>query len=109
MQDDAFDDEDENEMKKEKMLKSMKKSLKRNSNFRHLTCNVGKRQKNGLCILEIEEGERIVKIFNKNEIERRIIKNDKEYFSKAKGNDAHNDKTNSAMNEEKPRDNVLNG
>ena len=50
MQDNKFNDENknENEMKKDNMLKSMKKSLKRNSDFRHLTCNVEKGNKNGL-------------------------------------------------------------
>ena len=63
-----------------------------NSDFRHLACNVGKGQKNGLRILEIEEGDRVVTVCNKNEIEKRIINNEKEHFSKVKGTYVHNDK-----------------
>ena len=68
MQDNIFNDKDEKELKKkDKTLKSMKKSLRRNSDFRYLTCNVGKGQKNGLRRLEIEEGDRVVTVCNKND------------------------------------------
>ena len=48
MQGNTFDDEDENDIKKkDKKLKSKKKTLVRNSDFRYLACNFGKGQKNG--------------------------------------------------------------
>ena len=87
----------------------MKKTLRRNSDFRCLTCNVGKGQKNGLRKLEIEEGDRVVTVCNKNEIERRIVKHNKEHVSKVKSTDACNDKTYSVINDDETRDNILNG
>ena len=69
MQDNKFNEEDEKEMKnKARILKSLKKIMRRNSDFRCLTCDVGKGQKNGLRRLEIEEGDRIAIVCNKDEI-----------------------------------------
>ena len=45
----------------------MKKELRRNSYFRCLTSNVGTGQKNGLRRLEMEKGDRLVTVCNKNE------------------------------------------
>ena len=53
---------------KERTLKSVKKTTRRNSYFRCITCNAGKGDKNGLKILEIEEGDEIVTVCNKDEI-----------------------------------------
>ena len=50
---------------KERMLKSLKKKMRRNSYFINLTCNAGKRQKNGSRRLKIEEGDRILTVCNK--------------------------------------------
>ena len=66
------------------ILRSMKKSMRRNSDSRCLTCNADKGYKNGLRRLKIEEGDRIVMVCNKKEIERRIINHNKDNFSKAK-------------------------
>ena len=82
---------------KERILKSLKKTTRRNSDFRHLTCNSGKGQKNGLRRLKIEEGDVIVTVCNKDEIERIIIKHTKEHFSKAKDTKAHNDEMHDVM------------
>ena len=94
VQNNTFNDKDEKDVKKkDNILKSMKKTLGRNSDFRHLTWNVGKGKKNGLHRIEIEEGCRVVIGCNKNEIERRTIKHNKEYLSKVKSTKAHDDKT----------------
>ena len=42
---------------KERMLKSLKKNIVRNSDFSYLTSNVGKGKKNGLRKLEVPEGD----------------------------------------------------
>ena len=39
---------------KERMSKSLKKTMRRNSDFRHVACNARKGQKNGLRRLEIK-------------------------------------------------------
>ena len=83
--------------------------MRRNCDFRHLTCNAGKGKKNGLRKLEIEEGDEIVTACNKDEIERRIIKHNKENFSKVKGTKAHVDKTHDATKEDDTRDNIMKG
>ena len=94
---------------KARTLKALKKKIRRNSDFWHLACDVGKGKKNGLRILKIEEGDRIVTVFNEHEIQRRWIKHNKEYFSKVKGTKACNDKTHDVMKENVTRDNVVKG
>ena len=48
LKDNLFEDDNENHKKhKEKVLKSLKKKLRRNNEFRYLACNSGKGQKNG--------------------------------------------------------------
>ena len=64
---------------------------------------------NGLHRLEIEEGYVIVKVCNKDEIERRTINHTKELFSKSKCTKAHNDKTCDVMKENDSRDNFMKG
>ena len=83
--------------------------MRRNSDFRCLTCNVGKGQKNGLRRLEIEERDRVVTVCNKEEIEKKIINHNKEHFSEVKGTTAHDDKIHYRMKEEEMRDTILNG
>ena len=87
----------------------MKKSVRININFRHLTCNAGKGQKNGLRRLEIKEGDRVVTVCNKNEIEWIIINHNKEHFRKAKGNKVCNYKIFYTMKEDETRHDILNG
>ena len=69
---------------KERMLDSLKKNIARNSYFRHLTKKVGKGKKNGLRKLEVEEGDEVITVCDKDEIERRIMQYNKEHFSKVK-------------------------
>ena len=59
--------------------------------------------------LEIDEGDSAVVVCNKNEIERLIIKHNKEHFGKFKSVDLHNEKICSVINDDETRDNILNG
>ena len=59
--------------------------------------------------LETEESDEIVTSCNKDEIERRRMKNNKEHFSKVQGTKAHVDKINNAMKEDETRDNSMKG
>ena len=53
----------------------MNKSMRRNSDFRHLTSNAVNGQKNRLQRLEIKEGDRVGTVYNKDEILLNITKN----------------------------------
>ena len=59
--------------------------------------------------VEIEKCNRVVTFFNKNEIERRIIKHDKDNFSKVNITDAQNNKMISVIADDETRDNILSG
>ena len=63
----------------------------------------------GLWRLEIGEVDRIITVWDIDEIEWRIIKHNKEHFSKFKGTKAHDDKTYYAMKENDTRDDVMKG
>ena len=59
--------------------------------------------------IEVEEGDEIMAMQNKEEIERMIIKHNKEHFSKVKSTKKHNDKMHKIVNENKTRDAIMKG
>ena len=90
-------------------MKILKKTLRTNSNFRRFVCESGKGQKNGLCRIEIEEGDKVAAVWNKNEIEIHIFKQSNERFCKAKSTVAHDYETCSVIKNDETRDIILNG
>ena len=73
-QEKEFDVKDEDEEKlRNKTLKSTQKGIVKRKDFRYLTNNVGKGKNHGLRKIEVVEGDEIICIRNKDEIERLII------------------------------------
>ena len=110
MQQNDFDLEDEHDAKRtKKTLKKLSKGVAKKNDFRCLTNNVGKGEKNGLKKVEVVVGEETISVRNKEEMESMTTKHDKEHFSKAKDTKAHKDKKHNSMNENKTRDSMMNG
>ena len=61
--------------------------------------NDGNRKKSELRKVEVEEGDEIVTVRDKEEIERRITQHNKEHFCKMKSTKACKDITHKMMNE----------
>ena len=92
-----------------KTLKSLHKGVAKRKDFRCLTNNVGKGKKQGLRKVEVVEGDEIISIRNKDEMERLIIKHNRENFSKGKNTKACEDKTCNSTRKNETRDLTLNG
>ena len=78
LQENKFNLEEENDAKNRKRtLKYLKKDVARKSDSRHLANSVGKGKKNGLRKVEVEVGDDMATVRNKEEIERMIMKHNK--------------------------------
>ena len=68
LQENKFNPEDEKDMKnKERMLKSLEKTIVRNSDFSYSTSNVVKGKKNGVRKVEVKVGDEVTTVKNKEE------------------------------------------
>ena len=56
----------------------------------------------------MEEGDIVVAVYNKNEIESRVINQNKENFCKVKITVSYDDKTRSVINQDETRDSIFN-
>ena len=78
-----MNDEDEEKLRN-KTLKSIQKGIVKRKDFRHLSNCVGKGENQGIRKIEVVEGDGIICIRNKDEIEHLIITHNREHVSKIK-------------------------
>ena len=104
------DGTDESNKRRERIIESVKKTLRRNYGFKCLTENTGKGKKSGLKSLRVLQanGEEET-ICNRDVTDEKMRERNLQHFSKVKTSHACNDKTHENLLRDSTRDRTLRG